>query len=194
MNHHTPLVRTPALLVAALFLTASACAGDAPPNTDSAASSASAAATAAAGSGATTAAATGAADSAGGAAASAGMLDPNSASREQLMAVPGMTAAAADALVAGRPYQNMVAVDRALAALPEADRKTVYARVWKPIDLNAASKEEILLIPGVGPRMQHEFEEYRPYTSIEQFRREIGKYVDKTEVARLERYVMIAAR
>jgi hypothetical protein len=39
--------------------------------------------------------------------------------------------------------------------------------------------------------MQHEFEEYRPYRGIEQFRREIGKYVDSAEVARLERYVTI---
>ncbi|MEP6551033.1 MAG: hypothetical protein ABJB95_07610 [Gemmatimonadales bacterium] len=34
-------------------------------------------------------------------------------------------------------------------------------------------------------------EQYRPYTSIEQFRREIGKYVDKAEVARLEQYIVI---
>jgi hypothetical protein len=39
--------------------------------------------------------------------------------------------------------------------------------------------------------MLHEFKEYRPYKAIEQFRREIGKYVDKREVARLERYVTI---
>jgi hypothetical protein len=39
--------------------------------------------------------------------------------------------------------------------------------------------------------MQHEFEEYRPYQSIEKFRREIGKYVNPQEVARLERYVTI---
>jgi len=39
--------------------------------------------------------------------------------------------------------------------------------------------------------MKHEFEEYRPYNSMEQFRREIGKYVDDDEVARLERYVFI---
>jgi hypothetical protein len=39
--------------------------------------------------------------------------------------------------------------------------------------------------------MLHEFKEYRPYTSIEQFRREIGKYVDEGEVARLEGYVTI---
>jgi len=123
--------------------------------------------------------------------ATGAMLDPNSATKEQLTAVPGMTAAAADALIAGRPYSDMVAVDKALASLGADARKTVYAKVWKPIDLNSAKGEEILLIPGVGPRMRHEFEEYRPYKNIEQFRREIGKYVDKTEVARLEQYVTI---
>jgi hypothetical protein len=39
--------------------------------------------------------------------------------------------------------------------------------------------------------MLHEFHEYRPYTSLEQFRKEIGKYVDAKEVARLERYVTL---
>jgi len=63
--------------------------------------------------------------------------------------------------------------------------------VFVPIDLNTAIEEEILAIPGVGKRMAHEFEEYRPYSSMEQFRREIGKYVDDGEVARLERYVEI---
>jgi DNA uptake protein ComE-like DNA-binding protein len=59
------------------------------------------------------------------------------------------------------------------------------------VDLNAASDQDILSIPGVGQRMLREFKEYRPYKNVEQFRREIGKYVDKTEVARLERYVTI---
>ena len=70
----------------------------------------------------------------------------------------------------------------------------MYTRLWKPIDLNTASAQEIELIPGVGPRMRHEFEEYRPYQSIEKFRREIGKYVNKQEVARLERYVTIGGQ
>jgi hypothetical protein len=39
--------------------------------------------------------------------------------------------------------------------------------------------------------MLREFKEYRPYRGIEQFRREIGKYVNAAEVARLERYVEI---
>ena len=59
------------------------------------------------------------------------------------------------------------------------------------IDLNTATDAQILSIPGVGQRMLHEFKEYRPYTSMDQFRREIGKYVDKAEVARLEQYVTI---
>lgn len=125
-------------------------------------------------------------------AAASGMLDPNSATRDQLVAVPGMTPAAADALIAGRPYQDMVAVDKVLAKSLAADaRKTVYAKLWKPIDLNTAADAEILLIPGVGPRMLREFKEYRPYKAIETFGREMGKYVDKAEVARLEQYVTI---
>jgi DNA uptake protein ComE-like DNA-binding protein len=146
--------------------------------------------------GATGAAAGATADTSAGVATTAGssaFIDPDAATREQLLAIPGMSATTADALVAGRPYQSMTAVDRILsgAKLSEQQRDTVYTRLWKPIDLNTASKEEILLIPGVGPRMQHEFEEYRPYRTIEQFRREIGKYVNPQEVARLERYVTI---
>ena len=119
-------------------------------------------------------------------------LDPNAATRDQLLALPGMDSAAASAVISGRQYANMTAVDRALAShLTEAERDTVYTRLWKPIDLNTASDEEILLIPGIGPRMLHEFKEYRPYNSIERFRREIGKYVDDAEVARLEKYVAI---
>ena len=124
--------------------------------------------------------------------ASQAFLDPNAVSPEELVALPGMDSAAAEALIRSREYDNMVEVDRVLAThLTEAERDSVYARLWKPIDLNTASGEEILLIPGVGPRMRHEFEEYRPYNSMARFRREIGKYVDSVEVARLERYVTI---
>ena len=120
-----------------------------------------------------------------------GMLDPDAASHADLVAA-GMDSAAAAALVAGRPYADMRAVDAVLArSLDDTRRDSIYTRLWKPIDLNSATPEEIELIPGVGPRMRHEFEEYRPYTSMEQFRREIGKYVDSTEVARLEQYVTI---
>ena len=202
------MMRTPSSLIArhaagaTMLLLAAACSSgsDEAARTDTAAAAAASAtsapnmpATTPAGSLDSAAGTTGdnAASAAGAATASGAMLDPNAATKEQLAAVPGMTAAAADALIAGRPYQDMVAVNKALASLSADARKTVYAKVWKPIDLNTAKGEEILLIPGVGPRMRHEFEEYRPYTNIEQFRREIGKYVDKAEVARLEQYVTV---
>ena len=120
------------------------------------------------------------------------LVDPNTATREQLTGA-GLDTAAASAVMAGRPYADMVAVDKVLAArnLTPEQRKTAYAKIWKPIDLNTSKAEEILLIPGVGRRMLHEFEEYRPYPNIEKFRREIGKYVDAKEVARFERYVTI---
>jgi DNA uptake protein ComE-like DNA-binding protein len=63
--------------------------------------------------------------------------------------------------------------------------------VFVPVNLNAATDADILTIPGVGARLLREFKEYRPYKAMEQFRREMGKYVDGKEVARLERYVTI---
>jgi len=119
-----------------------------------------------------------------------GLLDPNEASADALMAVEGLDQAVVDALVAGRPYDDMLQVDAVLAEhLDEAGREMVYASVWKPLDLNNASGEEILLIPGVGERMEHEFDEYRPYRAMAEFHREIGKYVDEAEVERLAQYV-----
>ena len=59
------------------------------------------------------------------------------------------------------------------------------------VNLNTATKEELLLIPGMGDRMVREFKEYRPYKDVAQFPREIGKYVNAREVARLERYVAL---
>ena len=43
---------------------------------------------------------------------------------------------------------------------------------------------------------KREFDEYRPWTSMEQFDREIGKYLRgrPTELARLRRYVIIEPR
>ena len=120
------------------------------------------------------------------------LIDPNLADRAALRALPHVSDAIADAIVAARPFTSAASLDRVVGmTLDAAQRAELYARVFRQIDLNHASREEILLIPGMTSRMAHEFEEYRPYTSLEQFRREIGKYVDATEVARLEQYVFV---
>jgi DNA uptake protein ComE-like DNA-binding protein len=123
-------------------------------------------------------------------AAATGMVNPTTASQAEIVAV-GVADSLAGAIVAARPA-NMIGVDKILAkAYAKPRRDSIYAHLWIPLDINKATREEILIVPGVGAKMAHEFEEYRPWTSIEQFRREIGKYVDKTEVARLEQYVAI---
>ncbi len=60
------------------------------------------------------------------------------------------------------------------------------------LNLNTASEADFMAaIPGFGKRMAHEFEEYRPYRSIQQFRREMGKYVDAAKIAEYEKYVFV---
>ena len=60
------------------------------------------------------------------------------------------------------------------------------------LNLNAVTGDELLAaIPGFSNRMVREFQEYRPYVSIQQFRREIGKYVGDAQVAEWEKYVYV---
>lgn len=60
------------------------------------------------------------------------------------------------------------------------------------LNLNTASSNDFLAqIPGLGNKMVHEFEEYRPYRSVQQFRREMGKYVKPEQIAEYEKYVFV---
>lgn len=120
------------------------------------------------------------------------LVDPNLASTAELQELPGVTDKIAAAIEEARPIRSAMELDKVLAPhLKEAARTALYGKLFRQIDLNSASEAEIMLIPGMSKKMAHEFEEYRPYKDLEQFRREIGKYVDKKEVARLEQYVFI---
>jgi DNA uptake protein ComE-like DNA-binding protein len=121
------------------------------------------------------------------------IVDANVASEAELAKLPHMTVTIAKALVGRRPFATMTALDMVLEGqgLTRVQRTELYGRLFVPVNLNTASDADILLIPGVGNRLLREFKEYRPYKAMEQFRREIGKYVSKEEVARLERYVTI---
>lgn len=60
------------------------------------------------------------------------------------------------------------------------------------LNVNTASGPELMhTIPNFNDRMVHEFEEYRPYRSIQVFRREIGKYVAPAVVAEYEKYIFV---
>ena len=119
-------------------------------------------------------------------------LDANTATAAQLDTVAELTAAQKQTIASKRPFAGTAAFDAAVGAGLSAEQKTtLYSKVFVPIDLNKATREEIMLIPGMTRRMAHEFEEYRPYTSLAQFDKEIGKYVDAAEVARLRSYVVL---
>lgn len=121
-----------------------------------------------------------------------GVLNPNLASADEMAALPHMTAEIASAIIEHRPHLTMLPLNEMLSQhLSDEQREELYTQLFLPINLNTASEEEILLVPAVGSRMAHEFDEYRPYRALAQFRREMGKYVDDEQVAAYEQYVFV---
>ena len=121
-----------------------------------------------------------------------GLVDPNTAAEKDLLTLPHMNAALAKEIVAQRPFLSITNLNALLSKSLNKDQTTeLYRKAFVHLNLNTATDEEMLLVPGLGKRMAHEFEEYRPYKSFAQFRKEIGKYVDEKEVARLEQYGFI---
>ena len=123
-----------------------------------------------------------------------GLVDPNVATEAQLVAVPHMNATIAKALLAKRPFMNVVELNTWLLSqgLTQQQLGESYMKMFIHVNLNLAPQAEILLIPRAGRRMAHEFDEYKPYNGgYAQFRREIGKYVNEQEVAHLEQYTFI---
>jgi DNA uptake protein ComE-like DNA-binding protein len=116
----------------------------------------------------------------------------NTATREELLLIPGMGSRMVHEFEEYRPYKSYAQFRKEIGKYVDAKEVARLEQyTFIPINLNTASDQDILSIPGLGKRMLHEFKEYRPYKTIEQFRKEIGKYVNSKEVARLERYVAL---
>lgn len=124
---------------------------------------------------------------------SQGVVDANTISEADLAKLPGMTPALAKAVVAARPFDSISTFNAFLLSqkMSQDQANELYKHTFVNINLNTATPAEIMLIPGAGKRMAHEFEEYRPWKSYAQFEKEIGKYVDAKEVARLAQYTFI---
>lgn len=120
------------------------------------------------------------------------VLNPNLAGEEELLVLSHLDEAMVAAILERRPFLTMTELTVLLGeSLSQEQRAELYVTLFVSMNLNTTAEEDFQLVPGVGPRLAHEFEEYRPYDSIAQFRREIGKYVDDQEILRLERYVTL---
>jgi DNA uptake protein ComE-like DNA-binding protein len=123
---------------------------------------------------------------------SVGIIDPNLASEKELTALPHMTPGLVKSLMDKRPFLGMTELNNFLSqSLKPEQINEFYGKAFVHINLNTAPDAEILMIPGAGARMLREFKEYRMYPSLAKFEREIAKYVDAKEVARLEQYVFV---
>ena len=91
-------------------------------------------------------------------------------------------------ILSNRPFLSIHDFNKVLA---NYDKEELFKKIFVPLNLNTTNEKDFKMIPGVGDRMAHEFEEYRPYKSIQQFKREIGKYVDEIEVSRYLSYVFV---
>ena len=119
-------------------------------------------------------------------------MNLNTGTKEEIVLIPGAGNRMVREFAEYRPWKTWGQFDKEIGKYvgqAETDRLKQY--VFIPVNLNTASDEDILSIPGAGPRMVREFKEYRPWKTKEQFEKEIGKYVGAKETARLWRYVVI---
>jgi DNA uptake protein ComE-like DNA-binding protein len=121
------------------------------------------------------------------------LADLNAVTESELQAMPRMSVALAKGLIERRPFKSIVDVNKFLVdqKLTGDQVREFYRAAFVKIDLNAGSREEFMLIPGVGSRMAAELAEYRPWKTWSQFDKEIGKYVGQQETDRIKQYVYI---
>jgi DNA uptake protein ComE-like DNA-binding protein len=116
----------------------------------------------------------------------------NTGSPDEIILIPGAGKRMAREFAEYRPWRNWGHFDKEIGKYVNQDEvNRLKQYVFIPINLNTATDDDIISIPGAGQRMVREFKEYRPWKTKGQFEKEIGKYVDAKEVARLWRYVVI---
>jgi DNA uptake protein ComE-like DNA-binding protein len=122
-------------------------------------------------------------------------LNLNTTNEKDFKMIPGVGDRMAHEFEEYKPYKSIQQFKREIGKyVDEIEVSRFLSYVFVPVELNTSSEDNIKDLPGVGNKMAHEFVEYRPYLNLNQFRREIGKYVDDNELIRLERFVYLKAQ
>ena len=127
---------------------------------------------------------------------SLGVVDANTVPEKDLLTMPHMTPAIVKGLMEKRPFASITDLNAYLLSqkLTQEQAMAFYEKAFVHINLNTATPEEILLVPGAGKRMVREFAEYRPWKTWAQFDKEIGKYVGAEKTAQLAQYCFIPVK
>jgi DNA uptake protein ComE-like DNA-binding protein len=119
-------------------------------------------------------------------------INLNKAAPEEILLVPNAGKRMVHEFEEYRPWRTYGQFDKEIGKYVGAERTAQLAQyTFIPVRLNTGTDEDILSIPGAGPRMVREFKEYRPWKTKEQFIKEIGKYVGAKDAERMWRYVVI---
>ena len=136
------------------------------------------------------------------AATTAAAVQPTTASQLSGAAATTGTAASTTTAASGKAAVSTTAPAATTAAATIATAATTTATTASAgtastasctrLNLNNATEAQLMSgIPGFSSRMVREFLEYRPYASILQFRRELGKYVNAAQITEWEKYVYV---
>lgn len=144
----------------------------------------------------------------------AALVDLNSATADELEQLPGVGAATAKKIIAGRPYASvddlsragiskatlakiepLVTVSKAAAikapakTAPEKDAEAPKVAAGDKVNLNTATEKDLEELPGVGPATAKKIVAGRPYKSFDDLS-QAG--ISKTTLAKIEPLVTVA--
>lgn len=122
------------------------------------------------------------------------LIDINTVDAFQLAGVEVLTDAMQDALLQNRPFATPSDLHAVVSEKADAPLQImIYKKLFVPINANSAAEADIKLVPSVltPKKLAHEVDEYRPYADMDQFKRELGKYMGPAEIETLSAYFFV---
>lgn len=110
-------------------------------------------------------------------------------------ATSGTTATTVVATTSAAIISSATTTASTTTAVSTSGATTAVAASCTKLNLNTLTEAQLMsTIPGFSTRMVREFLEYRPYSSIAQYRKEIAKYVSAAQVTEWEKYVFVPVK
>jgi len=119
-------------------------------------------------------------------------INLDTGTREEFVLVPGAGNRMAKEFAEYRPWKSWLQFDKEIGKYvgqQETDRFKQY--MFIPINLNSASDDVLLTIPGVNSAAMQALKKSRPWKTKDQFDRDVGIDLGPKESARLWRYFVI---